>query len=127
MKRLIPASIMIIFIAALCIYSNVYVNRACEQAVTDIEQYYENCFSNSDSTIETLSQNLENNWKKRNETLELFVNHSFLDKISLYIAQLPVLAQSGNETQFILVCENIKELTEQICEEQKFALHNLRR
>lgn len=124
MKRLIPASIMIIFIAALCIYSNVYVNRACEQTVTDIEQYYENCFSNSDSTIETLSQNLENNWKKRKETLELFVNHSFLDKISLYIAQLPVLAQSGNETQFILVCENIKELTEQICEEQKFALHS---
>lgn len=124
MKRLIPASIMIIFIAALCIYSNVYVNRACKQTVTDIEQYYENCFSNSDSTIETLSQNLENNWKKRKETLELFVNHSFLDKISLYIAQLPVLAQSGNETQFILVCENIKELTEQICEEQKFALHS---
>ncbi len=124
MKRLIPASIMIIFIAALCIYSNVYVNRACEQTVTDIEQYYENCFSNSDSTIETLSQNLENNWQKRKETLELFVNHSFLDKISLYIAQLPVLAQSGNETQFILVCENIKELTEQICEEQKFALHS---
>ncbi|MGN1320840.1 MAG: DUF4363 family protein [Acutalibacteraceae bacterium] len=124
MKRLIPASIMIIFIAALCIYSNVYVNRACEQTVTDIEQYYENCFSNSDSTIETLSLNLENNWQKRKETLELFVNHSFLDKISLYIAQLPVLAQSGNETQFILVCENIKELTEQICEEQKFALHS---
>lgn len=124
MKRLIPASIMIIFIAALCIYSNVYVNRACEQTVTDIEQYYENCFSNSGSTIETLSQNLENNWQKRKETLELFVNHSFLDKISLYIAQLPVLAQSGNETQFILVCENIKELTEQICEEQKFALHS---
>ena len=124
MKRLIPASIMIIFIAALCIYSNVYVNRACEQTVTDIEQYYENCFSNSDGTIETLSQNLENNWQKRKETLELFVNHSFLDKISLYIAQLPVLAQSGNETQFILVCENIKELTEQICEEQKFALHS---
>ena len=124
MKRLIPASIMIIFIAALCIYSNVYVNRACEQTVIDIEQYYENCFSNSGSTIETLSQNLENNWQKRKETLELFVNHSFLDKISLYIAQLPVLAQSGNETQFILVCENIKELTEQICEEQKFALHS---
>lgn len=124
MKRLIPASIMIIFIAALCIYSNVYVNRACKQTVTDIEQYYENCFSNSGSTIETLSQNLENNWQKRKETLELFVNHSFLDKISLYIAQLPVLAQSGNETQFILVCENIKELTEQICEEQKFALHS---
>lgn len=124
MKRLIPASVMIIFIAALCIYSNVYVNRACEQTVTDIEQYYENCFSNSGGTIETLSQNLENNWKKRKETLELFVNHSFLDKISLYIAQLPVLAQSGNETQFILVCENIRELTEQICEEQKFALHS---
>lgn len=124
MKRLIPASIMIIFIAALCIYSNVYVNRACKQTVTNIEQYYENCFSNSGSTIETLSQNLENNWQKRKETLELFVNHSFLDKISLYIAQLPVLAQSGNETQFILVCENIKELTEQICEEQKFALHS---
>ena len=124
MKRLIPASIMIIFIAALCIYSNVYVNRACKQTVTNIEQYYENCFSNSGSTIETLSQNLENNWQKRKETLELFVNHSFLDKISLYIAQLPVLAQSGNETQFILVCENIKELTEQICEEHKFALHS---
>ena len=69
MKRLIPASIMIIFIAALCIYSNVYVNRACEQTVIDIEQYYENCFSNSGSTIETLSQNLENNWQKRKETL----------------------------------------------------------
>ncbi len=114
MKRLIAAVIILVFIISICSFSNFYVTRICNQTVGDIDLFLQNGDTKA----------LENSWHIKKEKLEIFANHSFLDKISLSIAELPTLTQSGDTTHVMLVCERIKELTEQIKQEQKFGFHS---
>lgn len=115
MKRLIPAAIILIFIISVCICAHVFVDRACDQTVNDIEAYYNNKITAS---------TLENSWKERKEQMALFVNHDFLDKISVYIGQLTVSSSNGSSPELNAIYKNIESVLSLIKAEQKFALHS---
>lgn len=114
MKRLIAAAVILVFLISICAYSNTYVTRICNATVDELDRFLQN----GDS------EELENSWHKSKEKLELFVNHSYLDKISLSIAELSTLSKSDNTTNIELTCNRIKELTDQIKDEQSFGFHS---
>lgn len=114
MKRLIPAAIILIFVITVCIGANLYVNTSCKETLNDIDAYY-------NQTI-TASQ-LEKFWKERKEKMSLFVNHGFLDKISIYIGQLTV-QENNNSPDSNVIYKSIESVLELIKAEQKFALHS---
>lgn len=115
MKRLIPASIIFILVIVICIWAHIYVDRACADTIKDIESFY-----NKNITAATL----EKNWQERKENMALFVNHGFLDKISVYIGQLTVLPTDEVKPELNAVYKNIESVLSLIKAEQKLALHS---
>ena len=115
MKRLIPAVIILIFLISICIFSNIYVDRTCKQTVEDINAYYDQNIS---------ADTLHDSWKIQKEKMSLFVNHDFLDKISVYIGQLTIGKNGNNPPESDDIYKNIQTLLSLIKEEQKFALHS---
>ena len=115
MKRLIPASIVFTLVIALCFWAHTYINHACQETLDDIENFYNQSITSSE---------LEKNWQERKENMALFVNHGFLDKISVYIGQLTVAKNDSSSHEINVVYKNIKSVLSLIEEEQKFALHS---
>ncbi len=114
MKRLIPAAIILVFIISICICAHICVDRACKKTIDDIENYYNQNITGAQ---------LENNWKERKEQMALFVNHGFLDKISVYIGQLTIDTNNSLPESYT-VYKNIESVISLIKAEQKFALHS---
>lgn len=112
MKRIIPAVIIIVFVIIICIGANVYVKQKCDITLEYINKY---------RTGEITSQQLENYWQDQKEKLSLFVNHDFLDKITVYIGQLTIKENSVN---FDVTYKSIESVLKLIKEEQEFALHS---
>lgn len=115
MKRLIPAGIILVFLISICIFSNIYVDRICEQALDDIKAYHNK---------EISATSLEGSWNHQKEKMSLFVNHGFLDKISVYIGQLTLTENKDNHPESDTIYKNIQTVLSLIKEEQKFELHS---
>lgn len=115
MKRLIPAGIILIFIISICIFSNIFIDRACEQTIDDINAYYDQNIS---------ADVLHDSWNRQKEKMSLFVNHGFLDKISVYIGQLTMGESESNPPESDTIYKNIKTILSLIKEEQEFDLHS---
>ncbi len=115
MKRLFPAAIILVFVISVCVCAHLYVDRACDETLKDIENYY-----NKNIAAATL----EDIWHQRKENMSLFVNHDFLDKISVYIGQLTLTSAQDNPTFFDTVYKNIESVLQLIKEEQSFGLHS---
>ena len=114
MKRLIPATIILVFTISLCICSHILVDRACDNTLKDINDFY-------NQTIN--AQSLQNSWQKRKEKMALFVNHSFLDEISLYMGQLAVYNDFNSE-YFEHTLKNIQTTLSMIKAEQQLSAHS---
>ena len=124
MKRLIPASIIFLFVLGICICSKLCVNKTSDETLNEIKYCYQQLENGNIESAHQLSENIKDNWHKNKEKLELFVNHSFLDKVNLYVYQLPVFIKTNSKNDFLLAYENINTLFEQISEEQKFGMHS---
>ncbi len=124
MKRLIPAAFIFIFVLTICICGNNYVDATYKKTMAEINSCYEIYQSGNKEQAEEFAENLSNNWHKTKVKLAAFVNHSFLDNISVYMSQLPVLIQQDSESLFLIAYKNIESSLEQMAEEQKFHLHS---
>ena len=102
MKRLIPAGIIFILTITICILSNIYVTQLCNQTITQAQKYYSNNIS---------ADSLKKFWKTQKEKLSFFVNHKFLDDVSINIDQLT--AEKSNA-----IFNNIKSIMDLIKSEQ---------
>lgn len=115
MKRLIPASIILILLITICFCSHSYIDKLCKKTASDIEKY-------RNQTI--TASVLEENWKNQKENMSIFVNHEFLDKISIYIGQLTVYDITANPAVLETTYKNILTVLSMIKEEQRFELHS---
>lgn len=113
MKRIIPAIIILIFTISLCICSHVFIDMACNSTTEDIE-----AFLNDDISANTL----ESSWQKRKEKMSFFVNHSFLDELSVYIGELTIYNKSNSYIDHIE--KNIQTVLFMIKEEQRLSAHS---
>ena len=114
MKRLIPAAITFVLIFLLCICSNLFIEQACEATAKDIKK-----FQNKTISADTL----KTTWQERKEKMSFFINHAFLDDISLYIGQLCV-ENTQNSDIFEHTYNNIETVLEMIKDEQRISYHS---
>ena len=115
MKRLTPAVIILVLTVSMCILSHMYVERICDQTLINVENCYNKTISH---------EQLKSSWEEQKENLSIFVNHDFLDKISIYIGQLAINENTDNIPERDATYKNIKSVLELIKEEQKLELHS---
>lgn len=115
MKRLIPAIIILLFIIIMCFYSHILVDSICSKTLDDIENFYNKKIT---------AQDIQNSWQNQKELLSLFVNHNFLDEISIYIGQLTVADADLKSPEFETIYKNVQTILYMIKEEQRFAPHS---
>lgn len=114
MKRLIPATVILFSTILICVYAHTFIKKSCNDTLVDINRY---------NNREISASELENSWKKRKEKMSLFVNHGFLDNISLYIGQL-TLTDNTNTAEIAIAHKNIESTLTLIITEQKLGLHS---
>lgn len=114
MKRLVPAAIVLIFTICICFVSFICVEKSCSKTLQDIENFYNNNITDTE---------LKEHWQNRKEIMSLFVNHSFLDKITIYISQLTVIPDS-NITEINAIRQSIEAILSIIKDEQKLTAHS---
>ncbi len=115
MKRLIPAGIIFVLVIAICITAHKFIDQSCEKTIVDIERFYNE---------EISGKELEKIWKDRKEEMSLFVNHEFLDEMSLYIGQLTLSSEEDNIPELDMTYKNINTTLSLIKAEQTLALHS---
>ena len=114
MKRLFYAAIILIALFLLTFYSHTSVTNQCIDTSNDINDFKAQKIS---------SETLTKSWHERKEKMSLYVNHDFLDQITLYIGQI-TLGDNREDENFIVACQNIETLLTLIQEEQKLAAHS---
>ena len=114
MKRLIYAAVILIALISLAFYSHFAVNRYCNDTINDVQN-----FASNKITSETLTKS----WNKRKNKMSIYVNHDFLDQITMYIGQM-ILGDNHEDENFKIAYKNIETLIKLIREEQKFAAHS---
>ena len=114
MKRLLYAIVVLILLFSLAVYSHVAVDQYCEETITDLKN-----FSDKKISANTLTKS----WRDRKEKMSAYVNHDFLDQISLYIGQM-TLGDNHEDENFTVAHQNIETLITLIRDEQKLATHS---
>ena len=114
MKRLFYAIIVLILLVSLSVYSHVAVDNYCQETLTDLKN-----FSGKKISADTLTKS----WRERKEKMSAYVNHDFLDQISLYIGQI-TLGDNHEDENFMVAQQNIETLITLIRDEQKLAAHS---
>lgn len=109
MKRLIPAAIILIFTIIICIYGHLYIEKACDNTLDDIENFYNRQIS---------SYELEKNWLDREKNMAIFVNNGHLDKITVYIGRLTVTSNKALNDDSDIIRKDIESVLSLIKEEQ---------
>lgn len=124
MKRLIPAILILIFIITVCVTCNMYVQKKCEKTIADVENCFFELKQNNNFVAHSKANAIKENWEKDKHKLEFFLNHKFIDQVSVCMSQLPVLTENSSVTAFSLTLENLKCVLNEIKEEQKLNLHS---
>ncbi len=114
MKRIVPAVLILIFTISLCVFSHVFISKSCDHTLNDISKFQNKKIS---------ADALENSWQKRKEKMSLFVNHGFLDDISIHIGQLTAYDNQDSE-YFEHTLKNIKTILAMIRDEQRLSAHS---
>ena len=91
------------------------VKTACDNLITDIDSFYNKNIS---------ADALQSNWQNNKEKMSAFVNHQFLDDISLYIGQLTVSDADIKSPEFNTTRTNILTIISMIKNEQHLAAHS---
>lgn len=123
MKRLIPASILLLSVIAAYITGYIFISKTCEKAgriLTECEQEYLEK-GNAEETAKKLSKY----WEKQAIPLSFFVNHNRIDEIELEISSLKIYSKSENKSLFLEHVETLKMLLHQIKEDTKLSVHSV--
>ncbi len=115
MKRLIYAAIIFATTIFLTCYSHIDVNRHCKDTNNDIKQFCSKKIS---------GDALEKSWENRKKKMSAFVNHDFLDQLSIYIGQL-TLGDNSEDENFSITQKNIETLLAMIKDEQHLSIDSL--
>lgn len=123
MKRLIPASILLILVIVSYIISLNYVTKICEETSRLIDQTVISYKQNN--TAEKESEKIREYWDKKEKILSLFVNHSHIDDIEEAISTLNVYAKLTENDQFFEYADKVNILLHQLTEDSKVTVHSI--
>ncbi len=123
MKRLIPASVLIIFVATIYLMSLNYINESCKEANELLESSVTEYETNGTAYEET--KKLNDFWEIKEKYLSFFVNHNHIDEIELAISALVVYSKDKSNILYLEYADKVKVLLHQIKEETKISTHSI--
>lgn len=89
MKRIIPASLILISVILICIFGNYYVKNVCRDLKSDLSECID-AFSDGDNEKAAVyADDINKRWQSEKKGLAVFVNHAFIDEISVSANALP--------------------------------------
>lgn len=114
MKRLIYAIVAIALLLCMTLYSKFTVKQHCTNTLNELKQFKTHVIS---------GDTLTKTWSNRKEKMSAFVNHDFLDQISIYIGQI-TLGESNKDQNFAVAYKNVETLLSMIIDEQQLDEHS---
>lgn len=122
MKRLIPATITFLLIICIIVYSTTYIKRECKKTSEEIKACYTAFLNGNTENASILAKKLTDDWHERHIKLSMFVYHSFLDDLTLYIEEIPLYVELQLDDKFYAACKKADTVLEQIVHETKFKI-----
>ena len=120
MKRAIAAFFLILMIAGLCVFENLFTDGFCGQNVSKLKAC-RTLYTTDRRACAEECEKLRREWDKSTEKACFFINHYYIDEISGEMAALPVYAlYDGGE--FAATCDRINRLFEQIRHDQHISM-----
>lgn len=107
MKRLISASVLLVIIVSLCVLNALTVKSAYDELLQKLELCIAEYNTDNVERAFESATDLENDWKKREEILSIFVDHDIIDDLGVSISRLPSLANKKSDT-FLAECNAVK-------------------
>lgn len=123
MKRLIPASVLLIFVIVVYLINLNYITKTCDKT-NNLLQSSVNEYKTKGTAIET-TEKLSEFWSDTEKYLSIFVNHNHIDEIKLAISSLSVYSKDKNNILFMEFSNKVEVLLHQIIEETKITTHSI--
>lgn len=118
MKRLIPASVLLVLIITACICTKAVVGNICSKTRQLAETCESLCIEGNFEEAAEISKQLKNQWEKDSKIVMIFVNHELCDELSIFANRLHYHCLSGNTDFVFWNTSDIKSLLHQITVEQ---------
>ena len=124
MKRLIPASVILVMLILLCIIGNIFVINMSTNFSEKVDNCYDSYQKGDYSASKEIASSLYSEWDKTQKKLALFVNHAMLDDISKATARLASYKLDNPDTHFASECIDIQSVLHRMCDEQRIIPEN---
>ena len=125
MKRLIPATIILIIIIVVCVISNYTVCAHVKKANEKIKNCETLYSSGQFEQARISAEKFKKYWAKVSKGLSFYSNHCPIDDISNLAAILPEAAASKNDFEFKSTLRQIKTALDTVHYEQSFTWESL--
>ena len=96
----------------MCFCSHTVIQRSCDKTLQDLTEFKNKSIS---------AKKLQSRWETRKEKMSFWVNHDFLDDISMYIGQLTLYNKNQSSAT---TCKNIETILSMIKKEQQLSAHS---
>ena len=123
MKRLIPASILLVIVIISYFGSFNYIKDVCDETkkqIAECETAYKKG-NNAEAKVESLKKL----WDEKEGTLSFFVNHGEIDEVELELSSLSVFVKEKENAMFYDHIESLKTLLHQIEEDTSLSMHSI--
>lgn len=122
MKRLIPASILAVVLAVLCIAAYAVTRSGCEKTIQKLNECEQACLDGDTDAAVAAADSFRDSWKETKRLISAFSAHDLLDKISYSAARISGYAQAGHGAAALAECEEIRQYLAQLTHEQKLCV-----
>ena len=123
MKRIIPATILLLSIVLLYFISSIYTNKVCNKTVKDIKKCVTLYEENNNAKVQ--AEKIKRFWSEKEKILSVFVNHELIDKVELKIASIELYSNFADNYMFYNACVDAEILLHQIIEDTKLSAHSI--
>lgn len=109
MKRVYLAVIFLIFTIAAAFFELYIVFNPAKESIRLIEQATELCRNDQTSEAVEICHEVSDLWAKSNPTINMFIQHEKTVEISSDIKEMTFCLENGEEFDFLLTAEKLKE------------------
>lgn len=125
MRRLIPATVLLLLITAVCLWGCFTVLNAADSFKTEIARC-ESLYNAGDILAATkCAKRLKEDWFKTSRHISAYTNHRPLNDIGILVSLLPEAASKGDPYEFTSLINRIRTELQIIYKEQSPNLENL--
>ncbi len=118
MKRLIPAVILAVFLAVMCVTAYTVTAEKCEET----RAFLKKCETADVKELQNTVDRLYESWNSTSRLLSVFTSHDLLDEVSYCTAYMRGFALSGKTEEVRALCLKTRQYLSQLEAEQRFCI-----